>query len=147
MRAVGNTLKEFKFHDFGLADITLRRDGHRLHVRVVPGHGHAAGEIDVSLDTRPSTPPRSSVWTSEDELREPLVECYDAFGVDPIERWVYVLTIDRQPWNARFVTPIATKVDVHETGVLGRGASRLDSVLHIPRECAYRWRPLRRERW
>lgn len=147
MRAVGNGLREFKFHDFGLADIQLKRDGHRLHVRVTPAPGHAAGDIDVTLDTRPTAPPRTSVWGSEDDLREPLVECYDAFGVDATNRWVYVLTIDRQPWNARFVTPITTRVDVHETGILGRGASRLDSVLHIPRECAYRWRPLRRERW
>lgn len=32
-----------------------------------------------------------------------LGECYDAFGVDPVERHVPILTIDRDPWNARFV--------------------------------------------
>ncbi len=72
---------------------------------------------------------------------------YDAFGVDPVQRHVYCLTIDRDAWNARFATPLSVSCELHETGALGGGASRLDSVLYLPRECAYRWRPLRRERY
>ncbi|MFO0660167.1 MAG: DUF2071 domain-containing protein [Polyangiaceae bacterium] len=147
MRAVGNTLVEFKFHDFGLARMLQKRDGHRLSIDVKPAPEFPFGDLQATFDTRPIAPPRGSVWGSLDELREPLVECYDAFGVDAKHRFVYVLTIDRQPWKAQFVKPESLRCDFHERGPLGNGASRLDSVLHIPTECAYRWRPLRRERW
>lgn len=147
MRTVGNTLVEFKFHDFGLARMSQKRSGHHLSIDVTPAPQFVHGELRATFDTRPSNAPRSSVWGSLEELREPLVECYDAFGVDTANRYVYVLTIDRQPWNACFVTPAKLACAYHETGPLGGGASRLDSVLHIPKECAYRWRPLRRERW
>ncbi len=148
MRAVGNALQEFKFHAFGAADIRLSRPreqdrAHELHVDVAA----AGGGIDVTLDTRPRGAPSGSVWASEAELQTPLVECYDAFGVDPSTRHVYCLTIDRDAWNARFAAPLAVRCEYHETGALGGSASRLDSVLHLPRECAYRWRPLRRERY
>ena len=151
MRAVGNALTEFKFHAFGAADITLAKDrkGH-LQVDVVPraGSANSAGRVHVTLDTRAqSRAPAGSVWASEAELQTPLVECYDAFGVDPEARYVYCLTIDRDAWNARFATPVAVSCEYHESGALGGGASRLDSVLYLPRECAYRWRPLRRERY
>jgi uncharacterized protein YqjF (DUF2071 family) len=146
MRAVGNALNEFKFHAFGLADVRLARGGGRLRAVVAPGASFPGGNIDATVDTRRAAPPATSVWRSEAELQGPLVECYDAFGVDAAARHVYVLTIDRQPWNAHFVTPLAVRTEFVETGALG-GAARLDSVLHIPRDCAYRWRPLRRERW
>ncbi|HEY0094344.1 MAG TPA: hypothetical protein VGB96_08470, partial [Archangium sp.] len=58
---------------------------------------------------------------------------------------VYVLTNDREPWNARFVQPVELYCEYMRDGALA-GQARLDSVLHL-RECPYRWRPLRRERW
>lgn len=147
MRAVGNALTEFRYHDFGLAEIALQRSGHRLDISVNPVHRAAGGQVAASLDTsRDHGPPPGSVWRNLNELREPLVECYDAFGVDPEQRWIYVLTIDREPWDARFARVNRMRCAFHEDGPL-RGASRLDSVLHIPRDCAYRWRPLRRERF
>jgi uncharacterized protein YqjF (DUF2071 family) len=148
MRAVGNALVEFRFHDFGLADIALRRSGPRLDVSVAPAPRFPGGRVDAVLDTsREHGPPPGSVWSSVDALQEPLVACYDAFGVDPQARWIYVLTIDREPWSARFARADRVSCEFHETGPLGAGASRLDSVLHVPRDCGYRWRPLRRERW
>jgi uncharacterized protein YqjF (DUF2071 family) len=139
MRAVGNALTEFKFHAFGKARIMLLRDGGRLTIAIepdVPG-----GRVVAILDTRPqSEPPAGSVWKSLEDLHEPLVECYDAFGVDREQGWLYSLTIDREPWNARFVTPVDLYCEWFERDMLG---ARFDSVLHIPR-CAYRWRPLRR---
>ena len=78
-----------------------------------------------------------------DELQVPLVECYDAFGI--ADDHMYTLTIDRGPWNARFAVVRELYVEYFDTGPLGGGASRFDSVLHVPR-CAYRWRPLVRER-
>ncbi len=56
-----------------------------------------------------------------------------------------MLTIDREPWNARFVRPLDLYLEWFDRGPLGGGAARLDSVLHLER-CAYNWRPLRRER-
>ena len=69
-----------------------------------------------------------------------LVQCHDALGVDRDNGHLYILTIDRDPWNARFVAPIDLYVEYFESALPGR----YDSTLHF-RECAYRWRPLRRE--
>ncbi|HET6582221.1 MAG TPA: hypothetical protein VFG69_02215, partial [Nannocystaceae bacterium] len=88
-------------------------------------------------------PPAGSVWSGLDELHEPLVECYDALGIDRSAGWLYVLTIDREPWNATFAAPDEVYCEALSTGPLAASA-RLDSALHIER-CAYRWRPLRRE--
>jgi uncharacterized protein YqjF (DUF2071 family) len=141
MRAVGNALAEFRFHDFGAAEMVMVRDGDRLTLGIDAERPH--GKVVALLDTRPSLdPPPKSVWSSLAELEEPLVECYDALGVD--SPYLYLLTIDRDPWNARFVTPLDLYVEYFENGPLGGGASRYDSTLHF-RECGYRWRPLRRE--
>jgi len=144
MRAVGNALAEFKFHDFGAADMVMLRDGDRLTVGVDPEPGFPDGRLVSVVDTRPlASPPAGSCWSSLGELHEPLVECYDALGVDTAEGHLYILTIDRDPWNARFVAPANLYCEYFDTGPLGRGASALDSVLHLE-ECRYRWRPLRR---
>jgi hypothetical protein len=141
MRAVGNALTEFKFHDFGAAEMVMVRDGDRLTLGIDSERPH--GKVVALLDTRPSDePPAGSTWSSLDDLYQPLVECYDALGV--ADGHLYILTIDRDPWNARFVKPLDLFVEYFETGPLGGGASRYDSTLHF-RECAYRWRPLRRE--
>ncbi len=139
MRAVGNSLAEFKFHAFGASTMTMLRDGDRLTIGSDPEP--AGGKLVGMFDTRPlSGPPAGSVWASVAELHEPLVECYDAYGVDRENGWLYTLTIDRDPWNPRFVTPL----DLYSEWAEAIDA-RLDSVLHV-RECPYRWRPLRRER-
>ncbi|RKG77784.1 DUF2071 domain-containing protein [Corallococcus terminator] len=144
MRGVGNALKEFKFHEFGEAQMVMAREGDLLTVGVDPEAPFPGGKLVGVFDTDPRTqPPEGSVWTDLDALHEPLVECYDAFGVD--DGFVYVLTIDRAPWNARFVTPVQLYCEYLQEGPLAPGA-RLDSVLHLT-ECAYQWRPLRRERY
>jgi uncharacterized protein YqjF (DUF2071 family) len=144
MRAVGNALAEFKFHDFGAADMVMLRDGDRLTVGVDPEPESPDGKLVSVVDTRPlGGPPPGSCWSSLDELHEPLVECYDALGVDAEQGQLYILTIDRDPWNARFVEPQNVYCEYFDTGPLGRGAGELDSVLHLE-ECRYRWRPLRR---
>jgi uncharacterized protein YqjF (DUF2071 family) len=142
MRAIGNMLVEFKFHDFGAAEMIMVRDGDRLVFGVDPEP--PLGKLTGVIDTRPlAGPPAGSVWESVEELHEPLVECYDAFGIDKEGGFLYALTIDREPWNARFVRPESLYCEFVDRGPLA--GSRLDSVLHI-RECGYRWRPLRRER-
>jgi len=148
MRRVGNALKEFQFHDFSAAHMTMLRQGHELTVGIDPDDEHGNGNLLGQFDTRPlAAPPASSVWHSVAELHEPLVECYDAFGVDAKDGWLYVLTIDREPWQPCFVQPLQLYAEFLDVGPLGGGAAHLDSVLHVPRECGYRWRPLRRERW
>lgn len=142
MQAVGNALVEFKFHDFGAAQMYLVRDGERLTAAV--DAERPGGKIVGVFNTQPlAGPPTGSVWRDLEHLQYPLVECYDAFGVDPEERFMHTLTIDRAPWNARFVEPVELYCEYVDTGALGGGVARLDSTLHIPR-CAYRWRPLRR---
>ena len=145
MRAVGNKLVEFKFHDFGAAEMVMMRDGERLTIGVdPPSDGKPMGKLVGMFDTRPlDGPPAGSVWTSLAEVHEPLVECYDALGVDRENGWLYILTIDRDPWRAVFVKPEEIYCEWAEA--LPKGAARLDSVLHV-RECPYRWRPLRREK-
>jgi uncharacterized protein YqjF (DUF2071 family) len=144
MRAVGNALAEFKFHDFGAADMVMLREGDRLTVGVDPEPEFPDGRLVSVVDTRPrEAPPATSCWSSLDELHEPLVECYDALGVDAELGHLYILTIDRDPWNARFVQPKNVYSEYFDTGPLGEGAAELDSVLHLA-QCRYRWRPLRR---
>ena len=148
MRAIGNALAEFKFHQFVHADVTMVRQGDRLVVGVEPGADAPGGRLVGMFNTAPlAAPPRESVWGSVRELTPALVECYDAFGVDPVGRWVYVLTIDRDPWDPCFIQPEQLYSEYTDTGALGGGVARLDSVLHVPRPCAYRWRPLRREHY
>jgi len=144
MRAVGNRLAEFRFHDFGAVTMTMLRDGEKLIVGVEPARLHGALVAVVPTVPLPG-PPRGSVWDSLPDLHEPLVECYDAFGVDQRSGHVYILTIDRDPWSPVFVQPTEVYVEYFDTGPLGGADARLDSVLHI-RQCEYRWRPLRRER-
>jgi uncharacterized protein YqjF (DUF2071 family) len=146
MRAVGNSLAEFKFHAFGQADMVMLRDGDRLTIGVDPEAQFPGGKVVGLFDTRPLTgPPPGSVWNSVEELDQPLIECYDALGVDRPNGFLYILTIDRDPWRPWFVKVEDLYCEYFTTGALGHGASKLDSVLHF-RECGYRWRPLRREK-
>jgi uncharacterized protein YqjF (DUF2071 family) len=147
MRTIGNRLAEFKFHDFGAATMSMIRQGDQLIVGVEPESARPGGKLVAIVPTTPlSGAPNDSVWSSVDDLHEPLVECYDAFGIDKKTRHIYTLTIDRDPWNAVFVQPTEFYCEYFDTGPLGGCGARLDSVLHI-RECEYQWRPLRRERY
>jgi uncharacterized protein YqjF (DUF2071 family) len=144
MRAIGNALAEFRFHEFGAADMVMLREGDRLTVGVDPDPACPHGRLVSVVDTRPLPgPPPGSSWSSLDELHGPLIECYDAFGVDAAGGHLYVLTIDRDPWHARFVRPESLYSEYVDRGALGGGAAEVDSVLHLT-ECRYRWRPLRR---
>ena len=146
MRAVGNALNEFRFHEFGLSEIVMLRAGEQLTIGVDPDVSAAGGKLAGLFDTRPlDSAPAGSTWSSIDDLHEPLIECYDALGVDRDAGYLYVLTIDREPWRPSFVRPLDLYSEYFDAGPLGGERSRLDSVLHI-RDCAYRWRPLRRER-
>lgn len=145
MRAVGNALAEFKFHDFGSAEMMLLRDGDRLTLGIDPETPTSGGRLFGIFDTRPGLDrPAGSVWSSLEELHEPLVECYDALGVDRETGYLYILTVDRDPWRAGWSHPLSLYSEYFERGELGGGLARLDSVLHLA-ECRYRWRPLRRE--
>jgi len=126
MRAIGNALAEFKFHDFGAAEMVMLREGDRLTAGVDPEPAFPLGKLVAVVDTRPrDRPPAGSRWSSLEELEEPLVECYDALGVDAENGHLYVLTIDRDPWNPRFVRPERLYCEYAEAGALA-GAARLD---------------------
>ncbi len=144
MRAVGNALNEFRFHAFGAAEMVMLSDGARLSIGVDPEPAQPGGRLVGTFDLGTlAGPPSGSLWKSHEELHEPLVECYNAFGVDREAGFLYVLTIDRDPWNARFVRAEDLYCELAESPPFA-GRCRLDSVLHL-RECGYRWRPLRRE--
>ncbi|MCZ6572257.1 MAG: DUF2071 domain-containing protein [Planctomycetota bacterium] len=147
MRTIGNRLAEFRFHDFGAATMSLLRQGEQLIVGVDPERARPGGKFVAVVPTTPLRgPPDGSVWDSLADLHEPLVECYDALGVDQDAGHVYILTVDRDPWNAVFVRPSNVYCEYVDTGPLAGAGARLDSVLHI-RRCEYHWRPLRRERF
>ncbi len=147
MRAIGNALVEFRFHDFEAAKISLARKQHRLTFRSESRAGNSnesAFVTSVELDVgRDHAPPRACPWTSREDLGRSLVECYDAFGVT--DDYVYVLTIDREPWREAFADPLSVRVDWMSKGPLA-GAATFDSALYLPKPCRYTWRPLRRER-
>ncbi|MBI3549213.1 MAG: DUF2071 domain-containing protein [Elusimicrobia bacterium] len=146
MRAVGNALREFKFHAFGSAQMMMAREKDALVLGVDPEPGPAGGKLLAVLDLAATGgPPPGSLWTSAQDLHVPLVECYDAFGVDAAAGHLYILTIDREPWNARFVRPTKLYCEFFDAGPLGGGRAKFDSALYIPK-CDYSWRPLRRER-
>ena len=144
MRSVGNALREFKFHRFGRAKMLMARERSKLVLGVDCEPGHEGGRLVGVLDLETAPPPAGSRWASLEELQEPLVDCFDAFGVDSDAGWLYTLTIDRGPWNARFIRSEELYCEYFDTGPLARAAT-LDSVLYIP-SCDYSWRPLRRER-
>ena len=143
MRAIGNRLAEFRFHDFGAADIVMVRDGDFLTLGV--DAAAAGGKLVGVVDTRPLPgPPPGSLWSSLEELHEPLVECFDAYGVDPEAGYLYTLRIERGPWRPRFVAPLDLFCEYFAPDGAWGDRATLDSVLHIPR-CPYRWLPLARE--
>ncbi|HJS74580.1 MAG TPA: DUF2071 domain-containing protein, partial [Vicinamibacteria bacterium] len=120
MRSVGNALAEFKFHDFGAAEMTMLRDGDRLTLGVDPEPPAWGGRLFGMFDTGASLDrPSGSMWSSLEELHEPLVECYDALGVDRQGGYLYILTIDRDPWRARWSHPTSFYCEYFETGELG----------------------------
>src|SRR5262249_48496522 len=134
MRAVGNALAEFKFHEFGAAEMVMLRHGDRLTAGIDPQPAFPHARLVAVVDTRPrDRPPAGSCRDARGELHEPLVECYDALGVDRDNGYLYVLTIDRDPWNARFADPEHVYCEYFDTGPLA-GAATLDSVLHLE-EC------------
>ncbi len=142
MRAIGNRLAEFRFHDFGAADILMLRDGDLLTLGVEAAS--PGGNLVGVIDTRPLPPPPGSLWESLEELHEPLVECYDAFGVDREAGYLYTLRIERGPWRPRFVSPLDLFCEEFAPDGAWGERAELDSVLHVPR-CPYRWLPLSRE--
>lgn len=142
MRVIGNSLKEFKFHAFGHADMLLAREGARLVASIESRSDPGGDLVAIATVDESTTPPIGSVWSSLAELETPLVACYDAFAVDGKD--IYVLTIDREPWAAKFCRVDQLFSQWIETGPLA-GKVVLDSALHVPR-CAYKWRPLRRLR-
>ena len=135
MRRIGNALAEFKFHEFGEADMVMAREGDQLTFAVDPLPDFPGGRLVGVLDTRPLPgPPPGSVWPNLEELHEPLVECYDAFGV--ADGYMYVLTIDRGPWNAQFVKPVElyceAMQDGHVRGPFPAGLGAAPARLRLP---------------
>jgi len=144
MNAIGNQLPEFKFHVFRNAEMTMIRDGGTLLASVEPEDGCKLVSVLDETDAA-RTMPESSVWRDVDEAFPLLVEAYDAYGWEPEERALYILTIDRGAWEVS-VPRVRSVYDGTLSEVLFDDATaELDSVFTI-RGVPYRWKPLRREK-
>ena len=143
---IGNSVTEYKFHDFRTGSITFLRQGTTLMLAV------EEPTLDLKLvttvDTRESAidPPAHSVFETRTELDKTIIDHDIAFGYSPDRTaGAYVLTIEREPWRYRFVEPQELYFSYFQEGApFDEDSAVLDSVLHVE-EVAYRWRPLRFE--
>jgi len=145
MNAIGNSLPEFRFHEFRNAEMTMIRDAGSLVATVDPEGD--AGKLVSVLDEAGATPtlPGSSLWRDVDEAFPILVEAYDAYGWEESDRSLYILTIDRGQWEVSMPRVVSVYDGTMQEVLFDEKTARLDSVFTI-RGVPYRWKPLRRER-
>jgi uncharacterized protein YqjF (DUF2071 family) len=144
MNAIGNQLPEFKFHVFRDATMTMIRDGSTLLASVEPEDaGKLVSVLDESKADR-ALPP-TSLWRDVDEAFPLLVEAYDAYGWEPEERMLYILTIDRGAWEVSVPRVQSVYDGVLSEVLFDEASAELDSVFTI-KGVPYRWKPLRREK-
>ncbi len=142
---IGNSVTEFKFHGFRTGSITFLREGSKLVLGAeVPG-----GDLDLvaTADTATGSdrPPAGSLFPDRAELDREVIDHSDAFGHEEGAGHVYVLRIDRDPWNYRFVEPAGLYMAYFRDGKhFDPSTATLDSVLHC-QNVRYTWEPLRRE--
>jgi hypothetical protein len=145
MGRIGNSVTEFKFHEFRTGPITFLRQGSTLVVGAEGGAPELKMVAAVDLAGAGPSPPQESAFSSREELDRLVIDHADAFGHYPGESHVYVLRVDRDPWNYHFVSPRQLYLAYFQEGQpFDSESARLDSVLYC-RNVGYRWQPLRRE--
>ena len=142
---IGNSVTEFRFHEFRTGTITFLRQGSNVVLGAEGDTPEMTIVASADLDQGRDSPPSTSVFRSRGELNSLVLDYSDAFGHVPGNAHVYVLRIDRDAWRYRFVSPRDRYLGYFQEGrPFDRHTAQLDSVLHC-RDIAYRWQPLRRE--
>jgi len=146
MSTVANLLPEFKAHRCGTCPILMVRKGEHWILSVDSGDD-PAGKVVLVLDTSElaSTMPASSKFASVDDARKLIVDFYDAFSYDPDTHEVFVLQIDRGPWNITIPRVVDQYFGFASAGPFPPGTAAFDSVFYF-QNTAYRWLPLVKER-
>lgn len=142
---IGNTITEYRFHDFATGPIHFIRHGRHLLVGVdVPSR-----QLDLValIDTKSGThqPPSSSIFSSRAQLDRLVIDHTDAFGYEKDNPFVYILRINRDRWHYTFIEPIGLYAQFFQEGTpFGPDNAELDSVLYC-QNIRYAWEPLIKE--
>jgi hypothetical protein len=107
----------------------------------------AAGKVVLVLDAAHPQPgmPQCSCFASVAAAYDFLVDFYDAFAYDPAAHEVFLLRIERGPWDVRILEPVDYYLGYFAAGPIPPDCSVLDSVFYF-RDVPYRWLPLLKER-
>lgn len=146
MSLTANLLPEFKAHHCGTYPMLMVRNGGHLILTVDTGND-SAGKVVLVLDTscpRDGLPPHSC-FASLEAAYEYIVDFHDAFSRDPGTGEVFILRIDRGPWEVRIPEVIDHYLGYIHDGPFPPGAAELDSVFYF-QDTPYRWLPLLKER-
>ena len=146
MSLTANLLPEFKAHHCSTYPMLMVRDGGHLILTVDTGND-LAGKVVLVLDTSCSRAslPASSCFPSLQAAHEYIVDFYDAFSRDPVTGDVFILRIDRGPWQVHIPEVIDHYLGYIHDGPFPPGAAELDSVFYF-QNTPYRWLPLVIER-
>jgi uncharacterized protein YqjF (DUF2071 family) len=146
MSLTANLLPEFRAHHCHTCPILMVRDGDNLLLTVDSG-ADPAGKVVLLLDTsRPlAAMPATSCFPTVAAAYDFLVDFYDAFSYDPASGEVFLLQIERGPWDIRVLEPVDYYLGYFAAGPFPPGSSRLDSVFYF-RNVPYRWLPLLKEK-
>jgi hypothetical protein len=145
MSRIGNSVTEFRFHRFQQGSITFLQLEGKLVLGVEGDSPDLQVVATVDLATAREEVPPGCAFGSRRHLELEVLDHREAFGHGPGQRHVYVLGIERDPWNYRFVDPQNLYLAYFQEGrPFDARTAQLDSVLHC-RDVAYRWLPLQRE--
>jgi uncharacterized protein YqjF (DUF2071 family) len=146
MSLTANLLPEFKAHHCSTYPMLMVRNGSYFLLTVDTGND-AAGKVVLVLDTSRSGDdlPASSCFPSREAAYAYLVDFYDAFSCDPDTGEVFILRIERGPWQIQIPEVIDHYLGYIQDGPFPSGTAELDSVFYF-RNTPYRWLPLLKER-
>jgi uncharacterized protein YqjF (DUF2071 family) len=146
MSLTANLLPEFRAHHCRTYPMLMARNGDHFLFTVDSGD-EAAGKVVLLLDLARPLPamPQSSCFPSIKEAYDFLVDFYDAFAYDPESAEVFLLQIDRGPWDVQVFEPLAHYLGYFADGPIPAGSATLDSVFYF-RNVLYRWLPLLKEK-
>jgi uncharacterized protein YqjF (DUF2071 family) len=142
MSLTANLLPEFKAHQCATHPILMAKQGDHLLLSVDSGDD-PAGKVVMVLDTSRQLEqmPDGSVFRSVGDAYDFIVEFHDAFSYNPETGDVFILRIERGPWNIRIHQPVDYFLGFFEEGPFPANACQLDSVFYFT-ETPYRWLPL-----